>query len=188
MAFPNRSVRPGLAVIILAACALGADTPKQTIDADGLIFKAPRSWKSSRPTEQKFRRAYLKIEPVEGDSEPAELVVTSIFGDGGGVDANVERWQGMFKGEDDSEAKASVEQRRGKNVDVVLVEVGGHYVAPIKPGSPKRFDKPDYRLYGVIVPGKLGTFFLKMTGPDKTMKAARADLDELIASLNLVEP
>jgi len=192
MAFPTRLTRPGLAVLATAALALGlgADAPKQTVDADGIVFKAPAAWKSSKPTEQRFRRAYLKINPVEGDADPAELVVTSMFGDGGGVDANVQRWEGMFKSDEDgSPVKAATEVRRGKNIDeITLVDVGGHYVAAVRPGSPQRLDKPHYRLLGAIVPGKQGTFFLKLTGPEKTVKAIRPAFDELLASINLVEP
>ena len=191
MASPTRWNRTRLAAPALVALALGlgADAPKQTVDADGIVFKAPAAWKSTKPTER-FRRAYLKINPVEGDADPAELVVTSMFGDGGGVDANVQRWQGMFKSdEDDAPVKANVETRRGKNVDdITLVDVGGHYVAAVRPGSPQKLDKPHYRLLGAIVPGKQGTFFLKLTGPEKTVKAIRPAFDELLASIDLVEP
>ena len=189
MAFPTRMLRPGLAGIALAAFALGADAPRQTIDADGLTFKAPAAWKSTKPTEQRFRRAYLKINPAEGDADPAELVVTSMFGDGGGVDANVQRWEGMFKSDEDgSPVKANVETRNGKNVQgITLVDVAGHYVAPVRPGNPARFDKPRYHLLGAIVPAKQGTFFFKLTGPEKSVKAARVAFDDLLSSIEVAD-
>ena len=181
------SPRLALGLLALAAFALGADEPKQTIDAKGLTFEAPRAWKAQPTTEQRFRRAFLKLAPVEGDKDPGELVVTSLFGDGGGVDANVARWEGMFQPEGDATGKATVTESKGKNVDVTVVDVSGHYVAAVRPGAPQKLDKPGYRLLGAIVVGKQGSFFLKLTGPAATLKAAKPAFDELIKSINLEE-
>src|SRR5580692_3410002 len=83
-----------------AVFLMGADDePKQTIDAKGITFDAPKSWKSSPPTKQS-RRAELKVEPIEGDDYPAELIVSAFSGAAGSVDANLTRWQNFFKDED----------------------------------------------------------------------------------------
>src|SRR3954447_12009615 len=82
--------------LVAALCAVGADAPPQTIDAGGLTFQAPGSWKSSRPINT-MRRAQLTVAPAEGDADPAELVVFAFPGGGGSVDANVKRWQEMFR-------------------------------------------------------------------------------------------
>jgi hypothetical protein len=161
-------------VLVLA----GADDPMQTIKAGDLTFKAPSSWKSERP-KSSMRRAQLKVEPVKGDTEPAELVVTSFGGGGGGVDANVARWESQFEGG----VKAKVEKKKGTNIDVTRVEIAGHFVAPVSPGAPEKLDKPNFRLLGAIVITPDAGYFFKMVGPDKTMQASREGFDALIASI-----
>jgi hypothetical protein len=171
----------GLGVVVVVVTGLGADPPTQTIDAGGLTFQAPASWKSS-PPRSSMRRAQLKVEPVQGDEDPAELVVFAFPGGAGGVEANVKRWQEQFRDADGNAPKVASKTVKGKNVDVTRVEIAGHYVAAEFPGSPKKLDKPNYHLLGAIVLTDSTGYFLKMVGPEKTMVAARPAFDALIAS------
>src|SRR5689334_19308720 len=90
--------------LALVLTGLGADRPTQTVDAGGLTFEAPASWKSSRPTSA-MRKAQLKVEPVKGDEDPAELVVFAFPGGAGSVEANLDRWRNQFKDEDGNPPK-----------------------------------------------------------------------------------
>src|SRR5437763_2891252 len=74
-AMPTRTRFPSaLGAVAIALIAVGADAPTQTINAKGLSFKAPSAWKSSPPSSA-MRAAELKADPVQGDDDPAELVV-----------------------------------------------------------------------------------------------------------------
>lgn len=170
--------------IALALAALGADTPTQTIEAKGLTFKAPTTWKRTPPASQ-MRLAQLQIDPAEGDKEPAELQVFAFPGGAGSVQANVDRWQGQFQDKEGNRPKVVSEKRKGKNADVTFVEVAGRYVAAVRPGSSEKLDKPDYRLLGAIVVTPDVAYFLKMVGPEKTMTAAKPAFDELIRSISV---
>ena len=75
----HRVLLPILGVLATAFFLMGADEPKQTIDAKGLTFETPKAWKSSPPTSE-IRRAQLKVEPIEGDDYPAELIVFAFRG------------------------------------------------------------------------------------------------------------
>src|SRR4051794_39700711 len=88
----------GLAAV--AMLLVGADEAKQTIDAGGLKFEVPKAWKASPPPAGGMRKAEVKVEPIEGDDYPAELVVYAFPGGAGSVDANLKRWQGLFKDKD----------------------------------------------------------------------------------------
>ena len=177
----------GAFTLSVSLLATGADAPAtKLINAEGVTFRVPSSWKYTKPVER-FRKAVVKLDPIEGDKEPAELVVTAFAGDGGGVEANVERWKNMFQAEDGSDDPV-VEERAGKNVRVTVVEVAGRYVAAERPGAPKKFNKPGYRLFGVMAPSANGIYFFKMVGPEKTMKDARPALDELVKTITIVEP
>lgn len=169
----------GLAAVALL---LGADDPKQTIEARGLTFQAPASWKKSTPSSQ-MRAAQLKVDPVEGDDFPAELVVFVFPGGAGSIDANVERWQKQFKGADGKPPKVEMKKVPAKGLEASRVEIAGHYHPTSFPGMPAEPDRPDARLLGAIVVTDRFGYFLKMVGPDKTMKAIAPDFDELVKSL-----
>ncbi len=180
----SRSVTMGLVAAVLSG--LGADAPTRKIEAGGLTFAVPASWKSSKPSNR-MRVAQLTIEPVEADTEPAELVVTSFPGGGGGLQANLKRWQDSFKDDDGNPPKIESKTVKGKNVDVVRAETGGRYVAAVTPGSPERHNKPNFRLLGAIVQTEGTGYYLKPVGPEKTVAAARPRFDELIASIKAEE-
>jgi hypothetical protein len=174
-------------MVALVGIGLGADGPTQTIDAGGLTFQAPAAWKSSPPSSQ-MRRAELKVAPVEGDKEPAELVVFAFPGGAGSVEANVKRWQSQFKDADGNSPPIDSKVIKGKNVEVTRVEIAGHYYPSQFPGRPREPDRPNYRLLGAIVQAGGTGYFLKMTGPDKTMQAVRPEFDQLVASIEVANP
>jgi hypothetical protein len=165
------------------AVVLGADAPPQSIDAGGLTFQAPATWKSSRPTSS-MRRAELKVPPAEGDTEPAELVVFAFPGGAGTVEDNIKRWQSQFKDQGGNPPRVESRTVKGKNVDVTRVETAGHYFPSQFPGRPKEPDRPNYRLLGAIVQTADVGYFFKMVGPEKTMVGARDDFDQMIASMS----
>jgi hypothetical protein len=176
----------GAAAIVVGTIGLtlglGADAPPQTIDAGGLTFQAPAAWKANPPSSP-MRRAELKVPPVEGDKEPAELVVFAFPGGAGTVEANVQRWQSQFKDADGNPPRIESRTVKGKNVDVTRVETAGHYFPSQFPGRPKEPDRPNYRLLGAIVETPTTGYFIKMVGPDKTMQAGRDAFDQMIASM-----
>ena len=185
---PSRYVRfaaAGLVAVLVASLA-GADDPVQAIQAGEISFKAPAAWKKEQP-KSAMRRAQLKVEPVKGDSEPAELVLFVFPNGAGTIEANIERWESQFMGADGKTPSAKVEKKKGANVDVTRVEIAGRYVAAVVPGGAEKNDKADSRLLGAIVQTKTAGYFFKMVGPDKTMQAARPGFDAMIASISKTE-
>ncbi len=172
------------AVLVVAPALMGADEPKKTVDARGLKFQAPESWKTV-PTSSQMRAAQLRVQPVEGDEYEAELIVYVFPGGAGGVEANIERWSNQFKDANGKTPKAESKTVKGKNVDVTRVEVAGHYHPSAFPGLPPEPDRPDARLFGAIATTEKVGYYLKMVGPDKTMKKIADDFDALIASLEV---
>jgi hypothetical protein len=173
----------GVVAAVVSVASAAQDAPK-TIQAGDLSFKIPSSWKSERPSNA-MRKAQIKINPVAGDDEPAELVVTAFPGAAGGVEANVKRWEGQFEDGDKNTPKAKVEERKGVNVSATRVEVAGRYVASMTPGAAKKYDKANYRLLGAIVLTKDMGYFFKLTGPDKTVLGASKAFDAMIESMSV---
>ena len=175
----------GFGVLALILVAAGADPPKQTIKAQDLTFQAPASWKSSPASG--MRLAQLKVEPGEGDDYPVELVVFAFGGGAGSVDANLTRWQRLFKDKDGNPPKLESKKVKGKNVDVIRAETSGHYSPTQCPGAAKEPDRPDARLLGAIVTTEGTSYYIRMVGPDKTMTKLRPDFDELLTTIKLEE-
>jgi len=168
------------------ALVLGADEPTKIVDAGGLSFKAPESWKSV-PTTSSMRRAQLKVEPVAGDDYPALLVVYAFPGGAGSVEANLKRWQGQFKDADGNPPKIESKTVKGRNTEVTRVETAGHYKPGAIPGMPAEPERENARMLVAIVTTPRVGYFLKMVGPDKTMTALKPSFEALISSLEVKE-
>ncbi|MDG3002711.1 hypothetical protein [Paludisphaera mucosa] len=171
----------GLAAV--AALAAADDPKTQTIEARGLTFQAPAGWKKIATTSQ-MRAAQLRVDPIKGDDFPADLVVYVFPGGAGSVDANVERWKKQFKGADGKEPEVETKKVEAKGVEASRVEISGLYHPTAFPGMPVEPDRPNARLLGAIVVTDKFGYFLKMVGPDKTMKEISPQFDELIKTLD----
>jgi hypothetical protein len=122
-----------------------------------------------------MRKATYRIPRAEGDGEDAELTVTQV---GGSVDDNVRRWEGQFKeGE-----KAKTMSRKVGELAVTVVELEGTFTGGGMPGMAPGEPKAGWALLAAIADTAGGAHFFKMTGPKKTVQAARAELEELCAS------
>lgn len=179
----GRKAMQGLGLAALAVLLVAADDAKQTIDARGLKFEAPGAWKSSPPASQ-MRRAQLKVEPIEGDGYPAEMIVFAFPGGAGTVDDNIKRWQNLFKDADGNAPKIETRKVQGKNVEVVRAETHGEY-HPASFGGPAQPVRKDARLLGAIVMTGGTSYYIRMVGPDRTMKKITPEFDELLKSITV---
>jgi hypothetical protein len=186
-----RRFGPGLGLgaaafaIVLIGVAARADEGKtQTVDAGGLSFQAPAEWKPSQPSTS-MRKAQMKIEPAEGDSTPAELVVFAFQGGAGTLDANIERWQKQFRDKDGNPPRADVKTVKGKNCEVSRVEIAGHYVPPSFPGQAQAPEIENARLLGAIVLTEQTGYFIRLVGPEKTISGAKSAFDKMLSTMNL---
>jgi hypothetical protein len=172
-----------LMTVAVFGSAFAADDPKQKVDAGGVVFHAPAGWKSVTPSSQ-MRRAELRVEPLEGDGYPAEMVVYAFPGGAGSVEANLERWQKLFKDKDGKPPKIESKKVQGKNVEVTRAETAGHYF-PAQFGPRREPDRPGARLLGAIVMTDQASYYLRMVGPDKTMTKLRPAFDELLSTIEV---
>lgn len=162
------------AVQLVAAGALLAGTGA----AASVTWSVPANWKeqASRP----MRAATYSVPAAAGDAEGGECAVFFFGkGQGGDAEANVQRWAGQFEGS----PKPARSTRTVAGMTVQIVEVAGTYLAPSGPMMQSQGRKPGYKLLGAIVPAPEGSVFFKLTGPAKTVDAARAAFDALVASI-----
>jgi len=167
----------GLAAPLVLVAALSAGS------AGGLSWEAPEAWTS----QAKPMRAANYTVPGADGAEPGECAVYYFgAGQGGGVEANMERWIGQFRAPDGGPADALAE-RSGKTVngvEVELLELTGTYLFKPFPMARQATEKPGYMMLAAIAEGADAPVFFKLTGPEETVEAARADFDAMIESIS----
>lgn len=178
----SRSSTWKFAVVAIGLLAIGADEPKETVSVKGIKFDIPKTWKTGKPATA-MRVAQFKVDPAEGDTEPAELVLFAFKGGGGSVKDNLVRWQAQFQDKDGKPPEITTEVRKGKNAEVTFAAASGRYVAAVTPGSSEKYDKLNWGLLGAIVQTPDTGFYFKLIGPEKTLKANKPAFDALIKSI-----
>ena len=152
-----------------------------------LKFDAPPDW-SVKPPASSMRVAEFTLPRAAKDAEDAELTVYFFGGQGGSVQANIDRWIGQMAQPDGrastAVARTSALQTR-TGLKVSLVDVSGTYVAEVKPGSTERFNKPGFRLCAAVVETARGPYFVKLTGPAATVARWERPFIEFLSSLRL---
>jgi hypothetical protein len=142
----------------------------------GITWTAPSSWQVRGPAP--MRVATYSIPAVAGDSEPGELAVFFFgAGQGGDVQANLQRWYGQIEQPDGKPTAqvAKTGERTVNGVKVTTVAVDGTYLAATRPMSQEKTKKPGFRLLGAIAEAPEGAVFFKLTAPKKTAEAAGFD-------------
>jgi hypothetical protein len=174
-----KRMRTLLPTVVLALAGVQAAPP-----APGLVFTAPPGWTSRAPAST-MRLAEFVVPRAAGDSEDAEAIVYFFGGSGGSVDANIDRWIGQMQQPDGSasKGKARRETLTINGLKVTTVDVAGTYVAEVRPGATERHNKRDFRLRAAVIETPRGPYYIKMTGPSKTMAAADADFKKFLATM-----
>lgn len=146
--------------------------------AAGVQWVIPKSWSTMPPRQM---RVATYGSPAAGDDAEGGECAVFFFGggQGGDVDANIDRWVGQFKN-----AGAPVRSTKDVNgLRVTLVQIAGTYLAPGGPMMQSQGEKANYRLLGAIVDAPEGSVFFKFTGPAKTITAGESDFQGMINSL-----
>ena len=169
--------------MLMSLCCLGlaaAGEKGKPFELDGLSSPTPAKWTVS--PAKGLRLYQISVPKSAGDSEDAEIVVFFFGpGSGGGVAENIKRWKGMFdapKGKD-IEDVSKVTMMKAGDVKITYLDVEGTYLSKFPPNAPnaKVERKENFRMFSVVFESKNGPYFLRMTGPAKTMAANKDAFD-----------
>lgn len=156
--------------------APAAEAPA-TFAVSELNFTRPAKWEwvAIQPS---MRKAQLKVPNASGD--PGEVIFFH-FGpnNGGGTQANVERWWHQFQGSKE-ETKARTEEGKAGNAKVTYVFAEGTYMSGMPGGAAT--PKAGYALAGAIIEDPAGNVFVKYTGPKALVQGSVADFKKLVES------
>jgi hypothetical protein len=159
-------LRGVLALQLFAAlCLAHAAENKGLFKVGGFDFKTPEGWTRVETPPGGMRAAELRI---PGDKASGQVVFFVFPGGGGGVQANVDRWLGMFQ-EGRDKINSKVEKVKLGNASVTYVQAEGTFLSGM-PGGAKT-PMPNYMLQGAIVESEQGNVFVRLTGPGALVKA-----------------
>lgn len=160
-----------VAVTALALGTIGLPTVSSAADSEKVMigpvqYDVPSNWTRQRPRNQ-MRLAQFGIPLVDGDEGPAEIVVFTFPGGAGTVEANLDRWKGMF---DDVEGEPKVEKFDAGDIKITTMDITGTYMDKPAPFLPQVTPRKGYRMMVAVVdtPND-GTYYFRMTGPKATI-------------------
>jgi hypothetical protein len=169
---PSSTSKPAQSAAATPTGAPTATTAASTGPAD-IAWDVPAAWERME-NPSPMRKATYKIPKAAGDAEDGDMSVSQA---GGGLEANVKRWEQQFT---DRAGETKTETKKVGDLEVTIVEVKGTFASGM-PGMPATEPKKSWALLGAIVNTKTPYFF-KLTGPEKTVTGARADFDKLVGS------
>src|SRR2546423_9790738 len=103
----NKIKATAVLIVVLAVVSVACTTPPTVVSKNAsptsssastgeLQFKTPNGWSRETPSPG-MRFAQYQLPAAEGDAEPASLVVYYFgAGQGGSVQANLDRWTGQI--------------------------------------------------------------------------------------------
>lgn len=149
--------------------------------AGGLTWTAPKEW-GVAPSASSMRVVTYRVPAAAGDTEGGEVAVFYFGqGQGGGTQANVDRWIAQFKAEKGSGGPGKPIAIKAGTIPVTIVTTEGTYSSGMPGGA--MTPKPGWALRGGIAEGSQGPVFFKMVGPKKTVLAATPAFDALLKAL-----
>ncbi len=137
-----------------------------------LAWTKPAAW-ADVPNTSSMRIATYKAPIAAGDKAAPELTVIQA---GGALEDNIQRWAAQFG--DEGKASLKRESKKIAGYNVVIVTTHGPYGGM---GGEAKSPEP-FELLAAIVETPDLPYFFKMTGPMKSVEAARKDFDVLLAS------
>ena len=161
-----------------AAPASNSSGDPKTARFLGLTAPKPATWMEQTPASQ--MRAATYTVPGPEDHEAAEIVVFYFGpGQGGPVQANIERWQSQFKpAPDGTPAEPRVERFDVDGMPVTFVEVTGEWR-----GMGADSYTPDQLFLAAIVEAPAGNVYIRFVGETATVEAGRGDFVTMVRGL-----
>ena len=168
-----------LAFLAIAVTSAYAIEPSE-FAVGGFAFGRPAGWKWVVPSSS-MRKAQLEVPGSEGVAADVTFFHFGA-GQGGGVQANVDRWFAQFGNSNTSQSEEKVSTNR-----VVHVQARGTFQSGM-PGGPTT-PLENYALRGaILVDPEKGDVFVKMTGPAAVVESAAPAFDEMVRAAAASQP
>ena len=157
-------------------------TPVMTEGA-ALTWTMPADW-TNEPPANVMRQAQYRVAGSGGDGQC--VVYYFGAGQGGGPQANAERWADQFEQPDGRSSREVLVTQTAEvaGMPVLMVEVTGTYKegGMMMTGGPETVN-PGFMLKAAIVEGPDANWFFKFTGPEATVRENAEHFQALVDSI-----
>jgi len=156
---------------IIAACLVASVSALALAQGATLKLDPPNGW-VSKTTTSAMRVAEFTLPKVGSDTEDATVTVFYFGGQGGNVQANLDRWIGQMAQPDGKASKdvaKTTALTSATGLKISVLDVSGTYVAEVNPGSAEKFNKPGFRQVAAYIETPNGPYFTKLVGPAATV-------------------
>jgi hypothetical protein len=169
---------PVLARLLALTFALTAplNAGEGSLKVGEFTFKASPPWKVSAAPKPMSQGGFT----LPGKDGAADLDAAFYHfgpGQGGDLEGNVKRWQGMFTPEPAATTTREEFAFGSKKATLVLI-TGTYKGSTFNPVPPKA----DQMLIAAVLPSEKGDVFVRLVGPAKEVTAAKEELKKLLAS------
>jgi len=148
-----------------------------------MVGEKPATW-IEHPPQGRMRAANYTV-PGRDGNEAAHIVVFYFGqGQGGSIDANIDRWQSQFEPDENNDlVEPQISRFEAGGMAVTLVELAGSWM---KMGS--TWYTPDQLFITAIVESPRGNVFIRFAGQTATVEGARPQFVKMVRSLHPDEP
>ncbi len=181
---------------LLAACTQeqqeAPETPATTQTSglkktlpEGISWQAPAGWTEEAPSSA-MRKAQYALPKADGDPEDASVVIFYFQGQGGSVEANIERWYSQLAQPDGTPTrdKATRREQLVNGLKQTIVDVTGTYLSSSRPMGGDVTEKPGFRMLAAVVEAGSGLWFVKFVGPENTVKKWESSFGNFLRSFS----
>ncbi len=162
-------------LILLLLCIASSAQAQEKFKVSTVTFTRPAGWESLPAGG--MRAAELRL--VEAKTKEELEVAFFHFGpaNGGGTEANIKRWLGLFQ-EQGQALKQNVENLRAGKTALTYVQAEGTYMKgpPLGDKTPMR----GWILLGAIVEAEGGHIFIRMTGPSALVTVRAPEFKKMV--------
>jgi hypothetical protein len=170
----------GFGVTVRGAPAAHA-AESNTVVIDGLKSTVPTGWKES-PTSSPMRFKQFTLPRDKADAYDAELVIFFFgAGQGGGIEANLDRWKKMFEPPAGKtlDQSSKVDTMNVGKVKTTVLDVRGTYMYKASPMAPGPAEpRSNHRMLAVVFESPQGPYFMRFVGPERTVEKHRKDFEK----------
>ena len=183
-----------LALCLVLACNLSAQETadkkdekavppapiKMTMSEGDVLIEASGTWKK-KAIQSRIVAHELKIPRVKDDPADGRLTIGPT---GGGVRANIQRWEGQFAGTSaKKETKFEVDGHQ-----VFMVDITGTFNEALRGPMGPKTKREDYRMLAALIDTEgHGLYYFKLTGPKATLEANKKHFKTMLKSFKVVD-
>ena len=157
------------------------------LDLDTMLAKLPEGWKRVEASSS-MRVAEIHLKRTKGDTADAVLAIFHFPGTGGDAASNILRWQNQMKGPNGEPGTdvAVTDTMTLYGISIITTDVTGIQL-PSGMGMGPSSEIPDSRMIASVIETGVGNWFIKVTGPQKTVGKHEEKIRAFLKSAKLAE-